>query len=119
MELGLPKHLGLLKLPKEVRLLPPQEIAVYLLAVELKNRRFMEQLETLGFDVAYYAFDFGSLILRLCGFEGRDDDTYDWYQKRLDHFVQQVTLKQDEQALNDIAWGFFSEIDRKCKEQKK
>src|SRR5688572_15774738 len=99
MEPGLPINLNLLKLPSGISLLPAHEIAVYLLKAELRNRRFTEQLEHIGFDATYYSFDFGTLILMLAGSKGRNDEMYDWYQKRLDSYIQRVDLKNHDKVL--------------------
>ena len=65
MEFNLPKKLGLIKLPKDIILTDRQEIAVFLIKAELKNRKFSEHLELVGFDPANTALDLGSAIIKL------------------------------------------------------
>lgn len=110
MNYNLPENPGLLKLPPDVLLQPTQEIAVFLLKAELKNRRFAEQLESIGFDLSYYSLDFGALIFQLCGIGQRNDEKFDWYQKRLEHYSQQINPREDDDTLTDYALKFYRDI---------
>ena len=110
MDLELPENLGLVKLPTDLQLSAEEQVAAYLLKAELKNRRFVEQLEQLGFDAGHYSFDFGTLILILVGIEGKGDEVYDWYHQKLDAYIQQGSFKDDDSTLTNQALDFLMEI---------
>jgi hypothetical protein len=105
----LPKNLGLAKLP------PHLEIAVYLLKAELKNRKFIKCLEQVGFDNSLCALDFSSLIMKLIGFDMDSDDKFEFYNDRLEAYVQDIDIREDDDNLNKIAFDFYLEIEAEKK----
>jgi hypothetical protein len=110
MDLDLPGNLGLVKIPPDLSLSSVQEIAIFLIKAELKNRKFTEQLEQVGFDPTYSALDLGTVVLQLLGFKNRSDETYEWYQKRVEHYLPRVILKDDGEVLNALAIDLFKEL---------
>jgi hypothetical protein len=113
----LPKKTGLVKVPPGVSLDSLEEVIVFLIKAELKNRKFTEQLEQLGFDPTFSSLDLGTVVLKLLGFPDRSDDTYEWYQKRIEHYLPKVNLKEDEDALNTLAIELFKELGLKRSKQ--
>jgi hypothetical protein len=113
MDFELPNRPGLVKLPAGLNLNAIQEVVVFLIKAELKNRKFSEQLEQLGFDPTYAALDLGTVVLQLMGFQDRSDETYEWYQRRIEDYLPKLTLRDDDEALNFLAIELFKELDSK------
>jgi hypothetical protein len=110
MDFDLPKKPGLVKTPADLKLNGIQEVAVFLIKAELKNRKFAEQLEQIGFDPTYVSLDLGTVVLQLIGFNERSDEIYEWYQKRVEIFLPKVVLKDDGETLNSLAIQLFKEL---------
>jgi len=113
MDIDLPNRPGLVKLPAGLNLNAIQEVVVFLIKAELKNRKFSEQLEQVGFDPTFAALDLGTVVLQLMGFRERSDETYEWYQKRIEDYLPKLTLRDDDEALNFLAIELFKELDSK------
>jgi hypothetical protein len=107
------KIMGLVKLP------PRLEIAVYLIKAELKNRKFMRGLEQVGFDTTFCSLDFGSLILKLIGFEIRSDETYEMYNQMLEACVDKLDQNENDESLSEISFKFYVDLESKMKDLRK
>lgn len=79
-----PSDLKLVKLP------PAVELILFLIKEELKNRKFTNGLEQVGFDTSVCCTDFGILILSLAGFGKRTDQMYNWYYELLDKYAAKI-----------------------------
>ena len=113
MDFDLPKNAGLVKTPPELNLNAIQEVAIFLIKAELKNRKFAEQLEQVGFDPTYASLDLGTVVLQLMGFKDRSDETYEWYQKRVESYLPKVTLRDEGIILNTLAIELFKDLSAK------
>lgn len=113
MDFDLPKKAGLVKLPVGTTVTALQEIVIFLIKAELKNRKFSEHLELVGFDPAYSALDLGSVILQLMDFSDGSDEMYEWYQRKLDDYMPRVILHDDSEMLGELAVELFSELKTK------
>jgi len=102
---SVPKDLSLVKLPPRI------ELALYLIKAELRNRKFMNGLEAVGFDTTFVSFDFSSIILNLAGFDIRSDEVYEWYNNLLEKYLPQVEMKEPIDALNEYAFSFWLDIE--------
>ena len=107
MEFDLPDNLGLTRLPPRV------DLIIYLIKAELKNTRFTNQLEQIGFDTSLSSLDFGGLILELAGFSNRNDELFDWYNQLVEDYSNRLDDPADPARVNEVAFDFYNEIQKK------
>ena len=90
MKIKFPKNPPLVTLP------PKAELAILLIKAELKNLKFINDLNKKGIDASASLSDFSALIFSIIGFDGHlSDDFYEWY---LHH---QIKLTENIDPLND------------------
>jgi hypothetical protein len=101
-------RLNLAKLPVHA------EVSLYLISEEMKNRRCINRLETVGFDLTY-ACDLSRLILTLAGFEERSDELYDWYTQTLDEACNAAD-PSDVETWRENVFEFYLQLVRRREE---
>jgi hypothetical protein len=105
MEFDIPENLSLAKLP------PRRELALYLIKIELRNRKFFSGLEDMGLDTSFLSYDLSSLILNLVGFEIRTDQDFEWYNQLLEKKLSEIALRETEHQLTEIAFNFLLDLE--------
>ncbi|WP_108867659.1 hypothetical protein [Aquimarina aquimarini] len=90
----------------EFNLSTDQDLILFLIKNELLGTRFINQLNTVGFDTSFFSFDLGSAILSLMGFRNRTDALWEWYYIILDSYATKVCLG-DHIAIRAIAFDFY------------
>jgi hypothetical protein len=69
------------------------QIPVFLIATELKSRKLVNGLTSIGCDTCFCTSDLCDLVLAMVGFEDRPNELYDFYFKLLDQYCDKVTLE--------------------------
>jgi hypothetical protein len=113
MEFDLPKNLSLNKFPSQT------ELVLYLVKAELRNRKFFNGLESLGFDTSCVSSDFSSLIMSLTGFEVRTDEDFEFYNRLVDEYILRIDIHEPDKQLTETAFSFIKdlEVERRRKQQ--
>jgi hypothetical protein len=85
------KHLNLdlYKIPENEEM----QLAVFLIACDLKSRKLLNGLRALGCDGCFCVPDLCDLVLALTGFDDRPNALYDRYFNLLDEHCEKVTHK--------------------------
>jgi hypothetical protein len=71
------------------------QIPVFLIATDLKSRKLINGLTSIGCDNCFCASDLCDLILAMLGFEDRPNELYDFYFELLDQYCDKVTYEND------------------------
>src|SRR5687768_2371530 len=71
------------------------QITVYLIAADLKTRKLMNTLASIGCDGCFCLSHFCDLILPLVGFANSSDELYQYYYDMLAKHCGKVTDKND------------------------
>jgi hypothetical protein len=71
------------------------QLAVYLIASELKSRKLVNSLTEIGCDNCFCVSDLCNLVLAIVGFEDRPNQLYDFYFDLLDQYCDSVTHEND------------------------
>jgi hypothetical protein len=71
------------------------QLAVYLIASDLKTRKLVNSLANIGCDNCFCVPDLCSLILSIVGFEDRPGELYDLYFELLDQYCDSVNHEND------------------------
>lgn len=71
------------------------QIPVLLIATDLKSRKLINGLTSIGCDNCFCASDLCDLVLALTGFEDRPNELYDFYFDLLDQDCEKVTHEND------------------------
>ncbi len=83
-----------------------QDLILFLIRNELLGNRFINQLNTLGFDTSFFNIELGTAILSLIGFEHRTDTLLEWYHKTLSSYAIKVST-EDVAATNEVVFDFY------------
>jgi len=97
-----PKNLNLVKLPAK------EELTIFLVAEDIRNRKISKRLEKEGFDTAY-AGDLSKLVFGLLGIENRTDGLYAFYFNQLDEHAIELDLSENT-ALHEKAFYIYREL---------
>lgn len=71
------------------------QIPVYLIAADLKSRKLINGLTSVGCDNCFCVPELCDLVLALTGFEDRPNELYDFYFALLDQECEKVTREND------------------------
>lgn len=71
------------------------QITVLLIAAELKSRKLINGLTSIGCDSCFCIPDFCDLVLAFTGFNDRPNEIYDYYFNLLDQHCDNVTHEND------------------------
>ncbi|GAL87773.1 hypothetical protein MYP_5004 [Sporocytophaga myxococcoides] len=97
-----PRNLNLVKLPAK------EELTIFLIAEDIRNRKIMKSLEKEGFDTAD-AGDLSKLVLGLVGIENRTDGLYTFYFNQLDEHAVEFDLSENTE-LHEKAFYIYKEL---------
>ena len=93
-----------------------QDLTLFLIKNELLSTRFLNQLESIGFDTSFFSIDLSVVILSLMGFENRTDSLWEWYYTNLETYVFKMNI-QDYEEVNTIAFDFYIVLRAKLEEE--
>lgn len=87
------KHLNLdlYNIPKD----DETQITIFLIASDLKTRKLINGLTSIGCDNCFCVSDLCDLILAMIGFKVRPNQLYDFYFDVLDRYCDKVTQDND------------------------
>jgi hypothetical protein len=71
------------------------QIPVFLIAEELKARKLLNTLKSIGCDDCFCITDLCDLVLAYVGFDDRPNDLYDFYFALLDRYCEKVNHEND------------------------
>lgn len=96
--------------PPLVRLTPKIEFVTLLIKEELKNLKFINDLDKAGIDASAYLVDFSTSILSMLKFSNNiTDDFWNWYLTRQNQLVKNIDPKDDNQCLQQ-AFNFYVDL---------
>ncbi|GGX29567.1 hypothetical protein [Aquimarina muelleri] len=95
-----------------------QDLILFLIKNELLSTRFLNQLESIGFDTSSFGIDLSIVILSLMGFENRTDSFWEWYYTNLEAYVFKINTP-DYEVVNSTAFDFYIVLKTKLKEEQK
>lgn len=93
-----------------------QDLILFLIKNELLSTRFLNQLESIGFDTTFFSMDLSIVILSLMGFKNRTDGFWEWYYEVLETYVFEINIP-DYEVVNTIAFDFYIVLQTKLKEE--
>ncbi|MDN5214517.1 hypothetical protein QQ020_20720 [Fulvivirgaceae bacterium BMA12] len=104
MKIPVPENLGLINLPPKV------ELAIFLIKSELKNAKFINDLNDKEIDTHAGYLDFSGLILAMMGF-GNDltDEFMEWYFACQTRLLENVNPENDKELLEQ-AFNFYLDL---------
>ena len=106
----------LLQNPPKFNLPPKVQLAISLIMAELKNLKFVNDMNRQGIDASAGLWDFGSLILGLVGFDNHlSDELSEWYFNCQNDLVESIDL-WDEQTFSEQAFYFYINLEIKRRE---
>jgi hypothetical protein len=97
-----PKDMRLIRLPAK------EELIIFLISEDIRNRKIIKHLEKEGQDGAY-AGDLSKLILGLVGFEDRSDQLYALYFRQLDENALDLNLSENRE-LHERAFKIYKNL---------
>jgi hypothetical protein len=71
------------------------QIPVFLIAEELKARKLLNTLKSIGCDDCFCITDLCDLVLAFVGFDDRPNDLYDFYFGLLDRYCEKANHEND------------------------
>jgi hypothetical protein len=71
------------------------QIPVFLISEELKARKLLNALESIGCDACFCVTDLCDLVLAYVGFDDRPNELYDFYFELLDRYCEKVSPEND------------------------
>jgi hypothetical protein len=71
------------------------QIPVFLISEELKARKLLNALKSIGFDDCFCVPDLCDLVLAYVGFDDRPNDLYDFYFALLDRYSENVNQENE------------------------
>lgn len=95
-----------------------QDLVLFLIKNELLSTRFLNQLESVGFDTSFFSIDLSVVILSLMGFENRTDSFWEWYYSNLETYVFKINI-QDYEGVNAVTFDFYIVLRAKLEEEQK
>ena len=84
-------NLDLYGIPEDAEI----QMAVYLIASDLKTKKLFNSLTDIGCDSCFCIPEFCDLIFAIVGFEDRPNELYDFYFDLLDQYCNTVTHEND------------------------
>jgi len=97
-------NLDLYGIPEEAEI----QIPVFLIATDLKSRKLIHGLTSIGCDNCFCVSDLCDLVLAFIGFDDRPDDLYDFYFELLDRDCEKVSHENDIPAKE--AYKIYTEL---------
>ena len=96
--------------PPLVRLTAKIEIVMLLIKEELKNLKFINDLDKAGVDASACLVDFSTSILSMLRFGNNlTDEFWNWYITRQNQLVKNIDPKNDNQCLQQ-AFNFYVDL---------
>ena len=92
-----------------------EKLIIHLIREELRNKRLMHSLEDLGFDCSFFTLNISQVILELAGFQKRTDTLYEWYFKRIETALEEITFWNLDEMLNKWSITIWNAIQEKVK----
>ncbi len=90
--------------------LPPHiNIILHMLKEEIKHRAVTNAFEKLGMDTANFSCNLSEVVLAMFSFDERDDDLFDWYFEKLDHYAE-LDSNSDRGKNNQLVFEFYVDI---------
>jgi hypothetical protein len=84
-------NLDLYSIPEDAEI----QIPVFLIAADLKTRKLINALTSIGCDGSFCVSDLCDLVFAFVGFEDRPNELYDYYFELLDQYCEKVTHQND------------------------
>ena len=110
MKIKIPKNLRLINLPPKI------ELTVFLIKLELKNVKFMNDLNAKGIDTYSGFLDFSALISSIMGLDKNFTDEFrEWYFDRQTQLVEKIDSEYDKKLLEQ-AFNFYVDLVLKKRE---
>lgn len=100
MEIKLTQNSPLVKLPQKI------DLTLFLIREELKNKKFTNDLEKIGFDLTFFSSDFSRIICLQIGLKNLTEDFYEWYDNEINNFFKEIDLS-DGLKLTEEAFKFY------------
>ncbi|MDN5211851.1 hypothetical protein QQ020_07305 [Fulvivirgaceae bacterium BMA12] len=102
--------------PPKFNLPPKIQLAISLIKAELKNLKFVNDMNRQGIDASTGLWDFGSLILGLVGFDNQlSDELSEWYFNCQNDLIETID-QWDEQTFSEQAFYFYINLEIKRRE---
>ncbi|MCZ8217061.1 MAG: hypothetical protein O9262_12515 [Cyclobacteriaceae bacterium] len=93
---------------KDVKLPTHEELLLYLIAQDLKSRKFFDGLRDLGLDDDYYQADLSELVLIYMGLSTLSDEPGDLYYSLLGKYTE--NLPADKEALQKASHAVYQSL---------
>lgn len=104
MKIEIPKNQQLVNLPPKV------ELIIFLIQSELKNVKFINDLNKKGFDPYAGILDFSILISSIMGFDDNLTDEFtEWYFDRQNQLIKNIEPENDKE-LSEQAFNFYVDL---------
>jgi hypothetical protein len=100
MEIKLTGNPPLVKLPNKI------DLTLFLIREELKNKKFTNDLEKIGFDLTFFSSDFSRIICSQIGLHNLTEEFYEWYDNKINDFCKEINLS-DGLKLTEEAFNFY------------
>lgn len=84
-------NLDLYGIPEDAEI----QLPVFLIAADLKSRKLMNALTSIGCDACFCVADFCDVVFSFIGFDDRPNELYDFYFQLLERECDNVTYKND------------------------
>ncbi|TPN87932.1 hypothetical protein [Aquimarina algicola] len=96
-----------------------EDLILFLIRNELLSTRFVNQLNTIGFDTSFFNVELSIVILSLLGFKARTDALLEWYYTTLDIYASKINLDNHDE-INAITFDFYIKlkVKQEAEEQK-
>ena len=108
-----------IKFPENQRLvnLPPKvELAIFLIKEELKNVKFINDLQSTGTDASIGLLDLSPLISAIIGLKGSQTDEFsEWYFDHQTRLASYFDLENEKELLEQ-AFNFYVDLEVKKRE---
>ncbi len=85
---------------------PNQDLILFLIKNELLGTKFINQLNTIGFDTSFGGVELGEAILSLIGFDNKNDKLWEWYHAILRTYTAMIK-DQDQVVIRSVAFDFY------------
>jgi hypothetical protein len=93
-----------------IKLSGKTELILYLIKVEIKNRKLLNGLNDLGFDTTPYTIDFSQIVLSIIGFEKLSEEMLNFYNELMDRYIENVDIWNFGEELNDVTFSIYSDL---------
>ena len=110
MKIKFPENQLLASLPPKV------ELAIFLIKEELKNVKFINDLQAAGTDASIGLLDLSPLISAIVGFKGNQSDEFnEWYFDRQTRLASYFDFENEKELLEQ-AFNFYVDLEVKKRE---